>query len=351
MARDDAVQEKQSSPWDPAVEELGALRLTAGSPSFGRIAELITERRVAAGAAPAAARVARSTVYDTFRTGRPRVNLDLLREAALALGADDVTVDAWLDSCQEGSAVEASAAPTDPAPTDPPRETHRSLSRRELSVLLLGCVLFNLLGRAFVDFFDLPVYLDMVGTAVAAVVLGPWWGAAVGASTNVIGAAGSGLISVPFGLVNVAGALVWGYGVHRFGMGRTLPRFFSLNVLVALVCSAIAVPIIVASGIQTLRVGDDVITQLVRESFDTFLVAASLSNLLTSQADKLIGGFLVLVIVSALPWRLRGGVPLVLADHRPGSPDGDRPHTQEANGRNPSGASARRNSSGISGER
>lgn len=46
------------------------------------------DRRAAAGESPHAARVARSTVYDCFRTGRVRVNLALVREIATALGAE-----------------------------------------------------------------------------------------------------------------------------------------------------------------------------------------------------------------------------------------------------------------------
>lgn len=305
MTLDDTVPNEQGSKWDPLIEKLQGLRKTAGDPSFGRITELIVQRRVQAGASLAAAHLARSTVYDTFRIGRPRVNLDLVREAALVLGADNVTVDSWIKECRSpGKGVE-------------PQADEEGTSRPwEVPLLMAGCLALNLIGREFVDFFNLPVYLDMIGTAIAAIALGPWRGAAVGATTNIVGIVGSGWMSLPFGLVNVAGALVWGYGVRRWGMGRTLPRFFLLNLLTALVCSLVAVPIIVTFMGHDLRVGHDVITQLIEESVDTFLVAVGFSNSLTSMGDKLVSGFVALVAVTALPWHMRRGIPLVMADQR-----------------------------------
>lgn len=131
----------------------------------------------------------------------------------------------------------------------------------------------HLLGREFVDFFQLPFYLDMTGTAIAANALGPWRAAGVGMATNVIGVIGSAWISLSFALVNIVGAFMWGDGVRRWGRGRTLPRFFTLNVLTALACSVVAVPIIGVSLDHDLRVGHDVITQLMDDSFDTFMIA------------------------------------------------------------------------------
>lgn len=95
---------------------------------------------------------------------------------------------------------------------------------------MLGSLGLTMLGREAVNFLELPIYLDMVGTAVAAVVLGPWRGAAVGLSTNLLGSLTAGAVSLPFAIVNVVGALIWGYGVHRWGMGRTLSAALDLNV-------------------------------------------------------------------------------------------------------------------------
>jgi energy-coupling factor transport system substrate-specific component len=288
---------QHAGPWDGLLAELHAVRRRAGEPSYAEIARRVSERRRAAGADEHAARIAKSSVHDAFRMGRSRINVELTREIVEALGEDPGLVDRWLQ-------------PEQPEPAERPEEDPHGPTGGQVALLVLACTAVNLLGREFVDLLQLPIYLDMLGTAVAAVVLGPWRGAGVGLATNVVGILGSGWVSLPFAAVNVAGALVWGYGVHRWGMGRTLPRFMALNVLAAFVCSVVAVPIIATLFGNDIRVGHDAITQLVSDSVDSFAVSLSFSNLLTSLTDKLICGFVTLVAVFAL----RRGVPLVVPE-------------------------------------
>ena len=306
---------RESSRWDPLALELQALRARAGEPSFAEVARRISEHRLAQGASEHAARVARTTVYDAFRTGRARVNLELVREIAVVLDGCERDVETWVRRCREPLAGEATAPPDPPAAAAlPPTST------RQYLVLMAACLGINLLGRMFVDFLDLEVHLDMVGTAIAAMALGPWRGAAVGAGTNLVGALASGPDSIPFALVNVAGALLWGYGARRLEMGRTLPRFFALNVAVGVLCSLVAVPILVLLYGGTTADGPEPITTTLLALTDQFVLAVGLSNLLVSLADKLVSGFVALVFISALPLSLRIGSCLVLAAPPPPSP-------------------------------
>lgn len=290
--------------WDLLALELQALRLRAGDPSFAEIARRISETRLARGATLHAARVARTTVFDAFRTGRARVNLDLVREITAALGGSDVDVDDWVArSAPQPEPLEGvRATPVTPTPLV-----------RDAVVLVVGCLVLNLLGRVFVDSLDLPIHLDMLGTAIAAIALGPWRGAAVGASTNVIGIFLSGAASLPFALVNVAGALLWGYGVRRLGLGRTLPRFFALNVVVGVVCTLLAVPILVLLYGGSAGDGQSPIADTILALTHQFTLAVGLSNLLVSLADKIVSGFVALVVISTLPAGLRLCSGLVLA--------------------------------------
>lgn len=298
----------QQGRWDSLISELHQLREAAGTPSYETLTRKLIEQRLGDGQDEHAARIAKSSVHDAFRFGRSRINEALVVELVRVMGGDPSVVPAWVKVCD---APPASVWTPPVAPTPVASEPVQPPSRKSKLVLVLACVALNLLGREFVDFFHLPFYLDMIGTAIAAIALGPWRGAAVGLSTNIIGIIGSGWISLPFALVNIVGALIWGYGVRRWGMGRTLPRFFALNILTALACSLVAVPVILAFLGPDLRVGHDVITELMSDSFDTFLVAVGFSNLLTSMGDKLVSGFAALVAVSALPMALRRGVGLV----------------------------------------
>ncbi|MDP3893496.1 hypothetical protein [Nocardioides sp.] len=303
--------------WDPVLTELNRLRAARGEPSYAELTRTLIAQRVADGQDPHAARISKSSVHDAFRMGRTRINLGLTRELVRALGADPALVDQWVAAATAAPAEADRSAP--PAPYPEPVPSSAAGLRQVLS-LAIGCLLVNLAGREFVDFFEFPIYLDMIGTAVAAIALGPWRGAAVGAGTNVIGTIGSGFLSLPFAAVNIVGALVWGYGVRRWGLGRTLPRFFLLNIYTALACSAVAVPILLTLVGDQLRGGHDTITTLVADPLGSAIAATAFSNVLTSSTDKLISGFVALVIISALPAVFRHQVPLVLTQEpRPGA--------------------------------
>lgn len=320
----DAAPRRTSGRWDPVIAELQALRQRAGEPSYAEIARRVVDQRVARGSTEHAARIAKSSVHDAFRLGRARLNLPLTRELVEALGGAPADVDAWVArSVEEAAAAAARVEQLEPAPgpataTEP--TTTAGPTWRLGLVVAAVCVALNLVGRVFVDALALPLHLDMAGTAVAAFTLGPWAGAGVGVVTNVLGTVSSGWVSLPFALVNVAGALVWGYGVRRWGLGRTLPRFLSLQVLVAIVCTLVAVPIIVALEGAAVRGGESVLLRLSSATVDSLLLAVGLSNALASLADKVISGFVALVVVSAMPLALRAALPLALAAAPPPGP-------------------------------
>jgi hypothetical protein len=169
----------------------------------------------------------------------------------------------------------------------------------------------NIVGSYINNLLHLPTFLDMIGTAVVAIVLGPWYGALVGVMTNVGEAFLSGPVGLPFALCNVVGALVWGYGVRTFGMGRTLPRFFILNLIVAFAVSLTAVPIYVFIFGGATGHFSDMLTAAFLAMGQNLWVSVFSSNILVSLADKIISGFVALAIIEALPKNLTDSVPLV----------------------------------------
>jgi len=166
-----------------------------------------------------------------------------------------------------------------------------------VALLFALAVLINLgphvlAGQMFGPSF--PLFFDMIGTALAAFVLGPWWAAAVAAVTTLIGPP-----YLPFILVNVAGALAWGFGVRRFRMARSLPSFVLLNGIVALVCTTVAY--LVISAIY----GGDTMMSTSQAMVDTAVsygtpaaLATFAANLTISIADKMLAGFLALAVAA-----------------------------------------------------
>ena len=175
------------------------------------------------------------------------------------------------------------------------------------------CVALNIVGGYIASALRLPVYLDMIGTAISAIVLGPWWGALVGVLTNCGSALISGPTSLPFAIVNVVGALLWGYGVRSWRLGRTIPRFFLLNINVAIACTIVAAPIIVLVFGGATGNGADALTGTFLAVGQNLVASVFSSNILTSLADKIIGGFVALAIIEALPKSLTSGLDIVKA--------------------------------------
>jgi len=317
---------------DALAADLRELRHDAGSPSFAEIVVRVARLRTERGVAPAAARPGRTTVYDAFRDGRRRLDTELVLDIVRALGGDDDAVAAWEVRCRRAAAADPRPAPVDTlpdapldAPTDAPSpgETpvygsegegrapdppRRPRSGSDLLLVVLGAIGLNLLGRLVVDALGLPLHLDMTGTATAAVLLGPWWGALVGALTNGLGSVLAGGLSWAFAPVNVAGALVWGYGVHRFGMARTIPRYFGLSLLAGVACTLVAVPIVLSVDAVTGHGTDDVISSAA-DVLGLFVVAVVSINLLISLADKVLAGAVALTVVECLPRERRPDVP------------------------------------------
>lgn len=291
-----------TGPFDAIVEDLQRLRAESGDVSYAEIASRIARTREAQGQSPAAARVARSTVFDVFRPGRRRINAEFVGEIVLALGADDATAESWRRRC-----IDARTAPQLSSPATPPEAIDdRWLKRALIVALLAGCVGLNLFGGSVVSKFELPLWLDMIGTAIAAIALGPWTGALVAFTTSLLGTFSANPVTLAYALVGVAGALVWGYGVRRFDAERQHVRFLLLNVVVALVCTVIAVPIsvFVFGGVAG-HASDSIAAGFVAVGHSLWMSVFS-ANILSSLVDKLIAGYVALFVARALaPLRLR----------------------------------------------
>lgn len=319
----EAPEVESQHPIDVLITDLRELRVHAGDPPYSELARRITERRMADGMSEAAARTARSTVFDVFQLGRRRISPDLLGEIVLALGADDAIAQIWKQRCVTAKRL-VPVVPPVPAPALV-RVVEEAPAQEEkveypafpvvrapigvLALLLLACTLLNLFGGWLVMAMRLPLYLDMVGTAIASVVLGPWWGVLVAVGTNGGETVYDGSAALPFVIVNVAGALVWGYGVRRFAMGRNVARFFTLNVLAALVCTTVAVPILLLNFHGVTRNAASSQTLSLAATYHSLLAGLWSANTLTSLVDKLICGFAALTAASALPATLTTRLP------------------------------------------
>lgn len=307
MPESSRIPSDQLQAFDLIALDLRDLRERAGHVSYAELVRRITVLRLDRGVREAAATPARSTVYNAFRTGRVRLDTELVRDIVLALGETSDEADLWVERCSAArSRVDAERAQRhENAPEILPesREAPRT-SGGLIAALLLACVAANLIGLHMTGVFRLSVYLDMVGTAVAALALGPWHGVAVAVTSSALGFVTGDPNTVSFTPVNVIGALVWGYGLRRFGMGTDLPRFVCLNLLTAVACTIVAAPIVS----MLFHGGDGHASEQAVLSLEAmhvpFAVSVFVANIVTSVADKLLVGFIALVAFVMLHGRL-----------------------------------------------
>lgn len=322
MSKSEEQSHSTLSVFDLIAEDLQRLRLDAGDVPYAEIVRRISSHRISQGVDPGASRPARSTVYDAFRVGRTRLNVELISEIVCALGGTEEDVENWRNRCLRARADRVTYVPEpeihpnsqsldmveDSTITQIEDSTQRNesnksrrLGRRML--LIVSSTALNLLGFWLVATLGIPLYLDMLGTAIVAMVLGPWAGVAVAIATNLLGSSITDSSSLAFILVNVTGALVWGYGIRWVRRERNLKRYYLLTFLVALSCSVIATILLVV----VFHGGTGHASELTRANLDSYgmplIVTVFASNLLYSLADKMLTAFLlVMVLVRLRRW-------------------------------------------------
>ncbi len=96
----------------------------------------------------------------------------------------------------------------------------------ETSVIVAAGVLLNYVGLTLSRHLESILFLDMTGTALVAILLGPWWGAIVALLSNSVvnwllfPEAGADVVIFPWSLVNMTGALFWGTLARQAGFQK-----------------------------------------------------------------------------------------------------------------------------------
>jgi len=201
-------------------------------------------------------------------------------------------------------------AASSPGPTASSSRPVTPLSPTLIVTLVPAAAALDIVGGTLNSMLGLPTYLDTIGTCVAAIVLGPWWGALAGVLANLGGAVYFGPTNIPFGLANALAALMWGYGVRTLLLGRNPYTYFGLNAAVGVATGAVGALIALVVFGGTTGHASDAITAALTQAGDALREAVLTSSVLTSLGDKIISGFVGLAIVRALPASLIDGLVL-----------------------------------------
>lgn len=173
-------------------------------------------------------------------------------------------------------------------------------------VLIPVAVGINYVGKFIAAALKLPLWLDSIGTVLAAMLAGPWIGAISGAVNNAIFGITADPISFWYLITSIAIGFVVGYFAFTgwiSGFGRAIGLGFIVGVVAAIVSTPINV--ILWEG-QTGNVwGDALYAALVGSGWPVW-IASFLDSLVVDIPDKLATVIVSYLIVRALPERVAG---------------------------------------------
>ena len=98
----------------------------------------------------------------------------------------------------------------------------------ETGVIVAAGLLLNYVGLTLSRHLESILFLDMTGTALVAFLLGPWWGAIAALLSNSVvnwllyPESGADVVIFPWSLVNMTGAIYWGWMARQAGFQKYL---------------------------------------------------------------------------------------------------------------------------------
>lgn len=177
---------------------------------------------------------------------------------------------------------------------------------RNLKILIIVVGIgINIIGGSLNSALKLPLFLDTIGTILAAVLLGPWLGALTGILSNVFSGIFTNPILIPFALVNgVIGLIVGFIALKRGYEDYITPLIIGLVLAIAAPLVGSPIAVYVFGGLT--GGGVDILYGILLGTTERVFTSAFLARIPTNLVDKLISAYLVFFIYQALPpqWKM-----------------------------------------------
>ncbi|CRZ35016.1 energy-coupling factor transport system substrate-specific component [Herbinix hemicellulosilytica] len=174
-----------------------------------------------------------------------------------------------------------------------------------MAILIPLGIAINFVGGTIASKLSLPLFLDSIGTAIVAAIMGPFVGAVSGVGFNIISSIVNGnILGSLFGICNIATAFIVGF-MARADKFRTIVHAIIATVAVAVANALLGAPIavVVYGGIQ--GSGVDLLVAGLLSFGNDILSAAFLARLPINLADKGIACFAAWLILKRLPENMR----------------------------------------------
>ena len=172
-------------------------------------------------------------------------------------------------------------------------------------VLIPIAVGINLVGGMLASSLKLPLFLDMIGTYVAASLAGPWVAALVGLLTNVFLSLVANPVYLPYSLVSISVGLTVGF-MMRAGLFRKIWGIAIIWIASSLVSAIVAGTITVfVFGGATGATGSSFITVTLIALSERIIASVFTSAMIENLIDRAVALVIAYVILKNIPKRFR----------------------------------------------
>jgi energy-coupling factor transport system substrate-specific component len=168
-------------------------------------------------------------------------------------------------------------------------------------VLIPTAVGINYIGKLFAGLLKLPLWLDSIGTVLAAMLGGPIIGALAGAINNIIYGLTVDPISFVYGITSVAIGLAVGILFYK-GWISSWSKAAVAGIIIGLVATIVSTPINIGFwGGQTGNVWGDALYAIILANTDSVWLASFLDEIVVDVPDKLLVVLISYGIFKGLP--------------------------------------------------
>lgn len=184
----------------------------------------------------------------------------------------------------------------------------RKFLTTHMLVLISTCIAINMVLGQAASMIKLPIFLDSIGTFIAALLGGPWIAALTGLLTNLIW----GLISSPVAAAFAPVAIVIGLSagfLARAGMFNTWYKVVISGVIITICLTLVATPIRTYLFAGVTGSGADFIVAYIHATGEKLWQSVASTIILANLADKIITGLIAWQLVKHLPKRTKQQFP------------------------------------------
>lgn len=178
----------------------------------------------------------------------------------------------------------------------------RKFLTTHMLVLISTCIAINMVLGQVASMIKLPIFLDSIGTFIAALLGGPWIAALTGLLTNLIW----GLISSPVAAAFAPVAIVIGLSagfLARAGMFSNWYKVVISGVIITICLTLVATPIRTYLFAGVTGSGADFIVAYIHATGEKLWQSVASTIILANLADKIITGLIAWQLVKHLPKR------------------------------------------------